>query len=242
MSPDYSQCSTDELLQKFVDLARCIGKRRPGDDFKPILAGPEFPGIVGELRKRNPADRIRELYYDDDPGVRQFAGAFLPRVDWDVAIAALQSVAYDLTTREVLAWRDRIRRGPPKRPTLQEMTVPQLVSRFVDACERCYGTRRFLADEKTGGPNVKGYNKCSSEISSAARELHARGQLSALVPLMDHPFITVRQKAGLFCLDIAGEKAVATLEAVSASNQLPESSIAGITLSRWRSGRLRPLD
>ena len=98
MSPDYSQCSTDELLQKFVDLARRVAKRRPGEDFEPILAGPEFPGIVGELRKRNPADRIRELYYDDNPAVRHPAGAFLPRVDWDVASAAPR--AWHMTTHD----------------------------------------------------------------------------------------------------------------------------------------------
>jgi hypothetical protein len=125
-----------------------------------------------------------------------------------------------LSTQEVLAWRDRILRGAPKRPRLDEMTLPQLLDRFIDACERCYGSTCFLTDEQGGGSDMRAYDKASGESYAVARELNARGKLASLVPLLDHTLVTVREKAGMFCLDIAPDKAIATLEAVGRADSL----------------------
>jgi len=250
MSLDYTSSSTDDLAQKFADLERQIGHMSPSgdeaaDETKIGALFDDLQAVITELLKRKPTDKLQELFFHEDADVRNWAGIYLHRVNPEVAHAAVTSAIYGFTTKEVLALCDRIRRGPPPTPTLQEMTVPQLLARYIDACERCYGATRFLDDEETGGPNVKGYNKASGEIYRVGKELNDRGQLAALVPLMDHPLITVRQKAGMHCLDIASGKAVATLEAVNANkerNDVKESGEAYLMLFFWRKGDFHPFD
>jgi hypothetical protein len=250
MSVDYASASTDDLVQKFADLEKQIGRMSPSGDEaadETKIGGlfDDLQAVITELLKRKPTDKLQRLFFHEDADVCNWAGIYLHRVNPEVAHAAATSAIYGLTTKEVLVLCDRIRRGPPPTPTLQEMTVPQLLARYIDACERCYGTTRFLDDEETGGPNVKGYNKASGEIYRVGKELNARGQLAALVPLMDHPLITVRQKAGMHCLDIASEKAVATLEAIDAGkqrNDAKESVQAHMMLYFWRIGDFHPFD
>jgi Domain of unknown function (DUF2019) len=244
MSLDYASASTDDLVQKFADLEKQIDRMFPSgdeaaDETKINALFDDLQAVITELLKRKPTDKLRGLFFHEDADVRNWAGIYLHRLNPEVAHAAATSAIYGLTTKEVLALCDRIRRGPPATPTLQQMTVPQLLARYVDACERCYGTTRFLDDEETGGPNVKDYSKTSGEIYRVAKELNARGQLAALVPLMDHPLVTVRQKAGMYCLDIASEKAAATLEAINPGkqrNDVQESSEAHTMLYLWRMG------
>jgi len=246
MTIDYSQLSTDELLQRFADTAKRAGtiygldmdKLRNAAQRKVLV--PQMQALGAELRRRNPTEGLRQLFDDEDRDVRGWAGAQFISTDPVWARATTCGLNRDLTTREVLAWQERIARGAPPKPTLQEMTVPQLLDRFVDACERCHGTTQFLADEETGGPDVKAYNKASGEIYRVAKELEVRGQLAALVPFMDHSFITVREKAAMYCLDIATEKAVATLEAVEATGRSKEASDAGTMLQLWRWGHYHP--
>jgi hypothetical protein len=246
MTVDYSQLSTDELLQRFVDTAKRAGtiysldrdKLRNAAQRKVLV--PQMQALGAELRKRNPTERLRQLFDDEDRDVRGWAGPQFLSVDPDWAHATTLGLNCGLTTREVLAWQERISRGAPPKPTLQEMTVPQLLDRFVDACERCHGTTQFLSDEETGGPDVKAYNKASGEIYRVAKELNDRGELAALVPLMDHSFITVREKAALNCLDIASEKAVVTLEAVGESGSPKEAVEASLMLRFWRWGDYHP--
>jgi hypothetical protein len=250
MSLDYAASSTDDLVKKFADLEKQIGRMSPSgdeaaDETKVGDLFDDLQAVITELLKRKPTDKLQRLFFHEDAEVRNWAGIYLHRVNPEVAHAAVTSAIYGLTTKEVLALCDRIRRGPPATPTLQEMTVPRLLARYIDACERCYGTTRFLDDEETGGPNVKGYNKASGEIHRVAKELNTRGQLAALVPLMDHPLITVRQKASMHCLDIASEKAVAMLEAVNANkerNDVKESGEAYLILLFWRKGDFHPFD
>jgi hypothetical protein len=117
------------------------------------------------------------------------------------------------------------------------MTVSQLVACFVDACERCYGATRFLTDAEGGGPSMKAHNRVAGDIYVAAKELNRRGELGALVPLIKHPLITVRQRAAAYSLPVATNIATAALEDVAATRQIPEFLKAKQTLDYWRNGQ-----
>ncbi|MGA3309831.1 MAG: DUF2019 domain-containing protein [Xanthobacteraceae bacterium] len=239
---NFARMTTDELLRSFAETAKRAGTIFSEDKSKLLnpqrrTLVPEMQALGAELGRRRPIEKLRQLFEDDDPDVRGWAGPQFLSVDPDWATATFTGLCYNLSTREVLAWRDRILRRAPKRPRLDEMTVPQLVDRFVDACERCYGSTRFLTDEQGGGPSMKAHNKVAGDIYAAAKELNRRGELRALVPLFKHPLITVRQRAARYCLPVATERAIATLEKVAATKELPESSSASWTLDLWRKGQ-----
>jgi hypothetical protein len=243
---DYSQLTTNDLLQKFADTAKQVGWIFTADKTKLLptpqraMLGQQIQALGAELRNRKPIEKIRELFVDEDPDVRGFAGGQFLSVDPEWAEATLAGLFHRLTTQEVLAWRRRILQRPSQKPDLQKMSTTQLVEHFVDACERCYGTTRFLTDEESGGVEMTAHNKVRSEVKAIARELHQRSQLQALVPLFDHPIITVRQEAAGYSLPVAAEQAVATLEAVEATKTNPEFGSASFTLDRWRDGTYGP--
>src|ERR1700730_1867476 len=186
---DYSQMSTDDLIQRFIDEANLIGGPLSPTRLKVPVRSAEFAhgkdalhAIAAVLQARKPVKVLRtQLFENESPDVRSWAGTLLHAVDPDWASAPTTGLFRGLTTREVLAWRDRILRGPPRRPTLKEMTAAELLERFVDACERCYGSRRFLTDEQGGGLSMKAYNKVSGEPYAVAQELNERGEVNALV-------------------------------------------------------------
>ncbi len=231
---DYAKLSTDELIQKFIDTAKMTGsvfglKSRLARESLlqaalALHAGhsearvEEMQALGAELRNRKATADLRKLFEHHDPDVRGWAGPQFLSVDYDWASATMAGLVHGLSTREVLAWRDRILRGAPRRPTFREMSALQLVERFVDACERCYGATRFLTDEQGGGLSMKAYNKVSGEPYAVAKELNARGELAALVPLLNHPLVTVREKTAMYCLDIATDKAIAALQAISGAD------------------------
>jgi hypothetical protein len=243
--PDYAQMSTEELLQSFIETAKrtgCLfgpdkGKLRQTPDRQVRVQ--KMQAIGAELRRRSPIEELRKLFTDNDPDVRGWAGPQFISVDPDWAGATITGLFHGLSTRQVLAWRDRILRGAPRHPALGDMTVEQLLERFVDACERCYGSTRFLTEEQSGGTNMSAYNKVSGEPYAVAKELNARGALNALVPLLDHPFVTVRQKAAGYCLPVAADKALATLKAIDTKSISKESLEASWTLSEWARGMYR---
>lgn len=253
MNPgDYARLSTDELIQRFIDGAEVTGnvfglnfKTDPDKLVQSIFAlrarmsdtrVVEMQALGAELRKRSPVAELRKLFAHQNRDVRGWASTQFISVDPDWATATLTGLQYDLSTREVMQWRDRILRGAPKRPRLGEMAIPQLVNRFVDACERCYGSTRFLTDEQGGGSNMEAHNRVSGDIYNVAKELNRRGELHALVPLLGHPLITVRQRAARYCLPVATARAIATLEQVVATKTSPESWSASRTLDFWRKG------
>jgi len=80
------------------------------------------------------------------------------------------------------------------------------------------------------------HNKTAGDVYAAAKELNRRGQLRALEPLLEHPLITVRQRAARYCLPVATEAAIAVLESVAAVKEFPESSEAMLTLTYWSGG------
>ena len=254
---DCAKLSTDELIQKFIDTAKMTGsvfglKSRLASESLlqaalALRAGHsearvhEMQALGAELRNRKATVDLRKLFEHPDPDVRGWAGSQFLSVDYDWASATMTGLGRGLSTRQVLAWRDRILRGAPKRPTFNEMSEAQLVERFIDACERCHGSTRFLTDEQGGGKDMSAYNKVSGEPYAVAKELDSRGELDSLVPLLEHPHVTVREKAGIFCLDIATDKAVATLGAIGGADARQEAAEGSILLSLWRMVKYKPL-
>jgi hypothetical protein len=258
MSGDgYARLSNDALVQKFIDAAKATGnvfaidfKSLNNENVFDVLSAfqakftdvrvQEMQALGAELRRRRPVAETQKLFEHEDRDVRGWAQAQLDSVDPERANAALWSLRYDLTTQEVLAWRRRILQRPAPGSALRDRTVTQLVESFVDACERCYGATRFLTKEEGGWPTMKAYNKISLDFYGAAKELDRRGELGALLPLLNHPLITVRVWAARYCLPIATEQAITTLDQVSVTCDCVERSDALKTLDAWRSGQYRP--
>lgn len=205
---DYSVLSTDELIQKFVENAKAAGcvyglLSLPNEKWGQALQRlqntsneakvRDMQSLGAELRKRKPIAELRTLFDDRDADVRGWAGAQFLSIDPEWAAATMTGLAQNLSTQEVLGWRDRVLKDPPTRPTVGEMMVSQLVARFIENCGRCYGSTRFISEEEGGWPTMRAYNKISGEVCAVADELNRRGQLGALVPLLDHPLVTVRQ-------------------------------------------------
>jgi hypothetical protein len=245
---DYTKISTDALIQRFIDDANRVGTIASLRRVKVALDGPELEqasaninAIAVELTHRKAVAEIRaQLFENPSPDVRGWAGMKWVNADPVWAMAAFTGVIEGMTTKEVLAWRDRVLRDPPKRPTLKEMTIPQLLERFIDGCERLYGSTRFLMDEDGNNVSMKAYNRVAGEPYGVAKELYSRGMLDALVPLLDHSFITVRQRAASYCLDVAEDKALAVLKSIPNNWMLQESNDAHTVLSLRESGLYHP--
>ena len=243
----YSQMSTDKLIQRFIDEANHIGGPLSPRSLKVPVRSAEFThgkdalhAIGAELRARKPVVDLRaRLFENESPDVRSWAGTLLHAVDPEWADATVAGLFHKLSTKKVLAWRRRILQKPSRKANLQDITLTQLVECFVDACKRCYGTTRFLTDNEGGGTNMEAYNKAFGDVYAAARELDRRGELRALLPLLDHPLITVRQKAATYGLAVAPNRSVPVLEAVEATKTWPEFIFASTTLDRWRKGTYR---
>jgi hypothetical protein len=212
--------SIDQLIDRFIEEANRVGTIVRIERTKVPLDSPEWDqgntiirNLARELIRRNAFAAVRaRLFENPSPDVRGWAGMKWCNADPAWATAAFTGVLKRMTTREVLDWRDRVLRGPPSLPALHDMTVAQLLERFVDACERYYGGTRFLMDEDGGGFGGDVYTKTTGEVLAVAKELKARGELEALIPLLDHPCITVREKAARCCVEIAKDKALSILQ------------------------------
>lgn len=246
---DCANFSTDELVRRFAEAAKragcyfsgswgCPSRRTPEHE----RAADEIQPIGAELKARKPVSKLRELFDDASIDVRFWAGAQFVEIDPEWASAALNGVYENLTTREVLDLRERVLAGPRPDPAIETCSTEELVRRFEDASCRCYASTRFIEEEEGGGQsNMTAWNETSTEIEGIARELGARGALAALLPLLDHRFITVREMAAIYCLPVATERAVAVLEAIASSNDWPEDSSARDALRNWR-GVNAPVD
>jgi hypothetical protein len=242
---DYTRVGTDELIQRFAETAKRAGSL--WNDSLALTLTPEreqaakdMQPIGAELRARKPTAKLRQLFEDKSPDVRCWAAGQFFDIDFEWALATLSGLNENITTREVLVLRQRVLEGPPPEPSVREMTIDQMVDCFKDACARCYATTRFLTEEEGGGNTMIAYNHISGELYSIAEELNTRGKLDALVPLLDDPLITVRQKAATYCLPVATDRALTALEAIDATRTWPENIFAGATLSKWQSGTYRP--
>jgi hypothetical protein len=237
---DYSTLSTEALIERFVAGALQVGggtlevKLDPRSPEAEAIRT-EMRAAAAELRARKAIEALRPLYSHESADVRTWAAAQFHAIDPDWASAGTSGLSENMTAPEVLAWRQRTLKRPPRRPAPAEMSLEQLVARFEDAGLRLYGVR-FLSDAK-GGRDIKNNNRIVGEIIDIWNQLRERGALAALVPLLDHPNVTVRCFAARYCLPVAPEPAVRALEQVEASADIEEARNAWSLLEDWRVGR-----
>jgi len=121
-----------------------------------------------------------------------------------------------------------------KRPRLGTATVDELVERFINLC--------VAQDREMMRGDVPEVNRLYDDIEAVKQELKARpgDQRRALIFLYGHENMQVRLKAANATLAIEPEAARATLEAIKASNWLPQSADASSGLSNLDRGIFKP--
>ena len=235
---DYSQMNVEELIRRFAEGAERVGggydMPHPKSSEAQTIRS-EIRAIAEELRARRPLQELRQLYNHHSPDVRAWANGQFMSIDPEWSSAGTAGIVENLTAAEVMALRKRARTRPPQHPTVQDMSVEQLVERFEDAGIRQYATQ-FLTDAK-GGPDIDTWNRIAGETYRIAEELKARGSLLALLPLLDHPNTIVRWAAATRCLPIAPERAIPILEKVAAEKYRFEAMHASDTLESWHRGK-----
>jgi len=236
--------NVDDLVDAYVRLATSLGSLW-SRQFKPAVRTPErveMSGALGaigaELRARKPIEKLRPLFDHENVDVRFHAAWSFLQVDPDWAIATISALGTDLSTKDVIALGARAKKRPPARPTLKEMSTEQLVARFEDAATREYATQ-FLGGQFEPY-DVKLRNRIVDEIRGVADELKSRGALASILPLLDHANITVRNSAAIYCLDVAPERALPVLEAISAGRDKIEAVSASWAIDRWRKAQSKP--
>lgn len=237
MSGDLGAMSSDALAEEFVRLAKQTRSiftldGVPAQTPERAAHFEEIKAVGAELRARRPVETLRGLCDSDDDDVRFFAGLQFLLVDEEWALAALSAGQAHMPTRELVALFARARSGPPKRPNLQEMSIEQLTARFADAGMRRFATH-FMGDGQEAW-DVELSNRIMAEMGALAQQLELRGALTALLPLLHHANICVRNDAAACCLPIAPEQAVPVLEVIRVSKDAIESSNASSTLDGWR--------
>ena len=121
-----------------------------------------------------------------------------------------------------------------KRIKLENMTVDQLVERFVAiALDQ---DRAALHDD-----NAK-YNRLYGQMDAVKQELKSRpaDQRRALIPLHAHPNAQVRLKAAIATLALAPEAARRTLQVISDRNEYPQAADARGMMSALDDGTFVP--
>jgi HEAT repeat protein len=230
----YALLSDDELIEEFVRLAKSLSSlwtywfNRPEKTPERDQMMQELRAVSAELCARKPIEKLRRLFDHENVDVRFRAAVAFMDVDPDWALATISGHKEDLSAKDVIALCARAKKRPPARPALKDMSTEQLVARFEDAGIRHYATR-FLGDEFEPF-DVKLNNRIVGEMRDIVGELKSRDALAELLPLLDHSNITVRHDAASFCVPIAGERAIAALEAIEASRDTIESSRAGAEL------------
>ncbi len=121
-----------------------------------------------------------------------------------------------------------------KRFTLEDMTVDQLVTRFIEI-----GSAQ---DEAILDDDIGKFNHLFDKMVAVEEELKTRAgdQRRALVHLYDHPNIQVRLNAAKATLRLAPKAARRTLEAISNSRHFPQAGDAGMSLWNLDRGVFKP--
>ncbi len=242
-SRDIAALGTDQLIQRFGANATRLGyawdlnaqpQLKPGMPEHDAVVK-ELKAVARELRARDPVAQVRPLYESEHRSVRSFASTLLATVDPGLAWAALRSAEYDLPTDQVTALLRRVRTEPPARPSFAEMTVDALLDRFVDATTRLYATRFLDCIGEMSDMDIR--NRIVTEKGDILRELKARGALERLLPLFDHPNLTVRTQAATACLAIDTQRALAILEAFPKDGEFLEKCDVNYALERFRQGK-----
>jgi hypothetical protein len=117
---------------------------------------------------------------------------------------------------------------------LQELTINELVGRFVDL--------GIAQDKAELYGEISKYNRFFKEMTAVDEELRARGREArlALLTLYDHPNMQVRVKAAIKTLGVAPEAARKVLEAIRASKWQPQAMDAGMILRGLDDGEYKP--
>jgi hypothetical protein len=117
---------------------------------------------------------------------------------------------------------------------LQELTINELVGRFVDL--------GIAQDKAELYGEISKYNRLFKEMTAVDEELRARGREArlALLTLYDHPNMQVRVKAAIKTLGVAPEAARKVLEAIRASKWQPQAMDAGMILRGLDDGEYKP--
>lgn len=240
---DCAQISTDELIQGFIQKTQFVGGGWPSPWNIPEQTPEreamrqEIYAISAELRTRNSIVQVRQLFDHESRDVRSWAAGQFLTIDPEWASATFSGLAAHLSTREVLVLSAHARQGPPAHPAIEEMSNDQLIARFEDAAMREYATR-FLG-EGDEPQDLELCNKFILEILNIVGELKSKNGIVGLLPLLDHPNITVRHEAATHCLALAPERALPVLERVVATRDSYESFAASRTLDFWRYGVLK---
>jgi Domain of unknown function (DUF2019) len=243
-----AELSTEELARRFAETAKAtptVNTENPTPESfrrtpERVARVAQMQALGAELRARKPIAQIRMLLEDENRDVRRWASAQFISTDPEWADAASKGLWRGMSTREALEFTRRVRRRPPSRPALKDMSDDELIARFEDAATREYG-RRFI--DYIGDPaDMAILNRIIGEVVSIRREAKARGLLERLVPLMDHRLITVRREAASACLGVAPERAEALLETIKAGRDMEERPTTWRTLDNWRSARLAGRD
>jgi hypothetical protein len=242
---DYAQKSADELIAEFVCLAKALRSvwtfwaKIPENTPERQAMDQELRAIGAELCARKPIEKLRPLFDHESVDVRFYAAMkFLP-VDSDWAIAAISAHTANLSTKDVIALRARAKKRPPARPGVKDISTDHLVARFEDAGVRRYATR-FLGGEFEPF-DVELYNRIAKETREIVDELKVRNALTRLLPLLDHPNISVRRTAATYAISVAPDRTLPVLESVSASRDSIEAPRASATLDRWNDNRKNDL-
>jgi Domain of unknown function (DUF2019) len=229
-----------ELIDEFRQLADQLGSPwNLGERQERYRRTPEraarvarMNALTPEMRLRAPADALRALMEDSDTDVRTWTSMRFDEVDSDLARAAIAGVCERTSTKGAQRLIEHARTPPPPRPTLTEMSLAELVTRFSDACLREYWTR--YCGEDTQLLDVELRNKIDGEVSQIVAELRSRGACDRLLPILDSPNITERAEAARATFEVAPERALKTMEEVAASKDSCEFGRADQSLQYFR--------
>jgi len=121
-----------------------------------------------------------------------------------------------------------------KRVTLGELSVEQLVERFV-----AIGLAQEQADLYD---DIGEFNRLFKKMQEVVGELRNRAgdQRSALLTLYDHPNLQVRIKAVKNTLALAPEEGRRVLRAIADSQRQPQAGEAGMSLRNLDAGIFKP--
>ena len=115
------------------------------------------------------------------------------------------------------------------------MSTDKLVARFEDAGICGYATQ-FLGGEFEPF-DVELYNRIVGETRKIVDELDARGSLNELLPLLDHPNISVRRTAATYAISVAPDRTCPCSNPRSASRDSIEAPRASAALDRWNENK-----
>ena len=121
-----------------------------------------------------------------------------------------------------------------KRIQLSDVTTRNLVERFAQI--------GVAQDRALLGGEITKFNRLFDQMAAVSNELKSRegDQRSALMVLYDYPNIQVRLKAAKHTLAVAPVEARRQIEAIAASNWMPQAGDAGMSLSFLDRGVFKP--